>query len=333
MNSDTSIQEAISQFIDNLQSVRKLSVHTLKAYLHDLKILEECMNELNLKLHEVQSKHTRSWVSRLHSKGLAPRSIARRLSAWRTFFEWLIQSKSSLLGPLIQVNPLDDIKSPKKGKALPKALSVEHIFVLIAQAEKDSKEELASNINIKNPQWNRRRDHALLELFYSSGLRLSEILGINLYPSTKKVDDELGWIDWDVAEVNVFGKGAKRRVVPIGTKAMEALSIWKEQLLLLNSAENSPLFINEHLQRLSSRTVQARLKALAIRAELPLHVHPHMLRHSFASHLLQSSHDLRAVQEMLGHASIASTQIYTSLDFQHLAQAYDLAHPRAKLEK
>ena len=178
------------------------------------------------------------------------------------------------------------------------------------------------------------RDAAIIDLLYSSGLRLSELLGIDVMQSKDRQQESAGWLDWDAAEVTVLGKGGKRRSVPVGVPAMKSLAAWRELRDGGTYPEESiALFLSATGKRLSPRTVQARLRTLAMRAGLPTHVHPHMMRHSFASHVLQSSQDLRAVQEMLGHASIASTQIYTSLDFQHLAQAYDKAHPRAKAGK
>jgi integrase/recombinase XerC len=212
---------------------------------------------------------------------------------------------------------------------LPKALSVEYAIVLMEQAQQEASQT-------STEQWSFLRDHALVELFYSSGLRLSEILGIDSSITKGHAKDSLGWIAWDSHEVHVLGKGGKRRIVPIGSSAMQALRNWFEvwvKKIEEQTKSEGPLFINQKAQRLSPRTVQERLKTLAVRSGLPVHVHPHMLRHSFASHVLQSSHDLRAVQEMLGHASIGSTQIYTALDFQHLALAYDQAHPRSKASK
>ena len=241
------------------------------------------------------------------------------MSAWRGWYDWLSQKQDRAT---LNANPVDDVKAPKRSRALPKALSVEQALALINQAIVEAK---------ANPGLETVRDAAILELLYSSGLRLSELLGIDAAPSQDRAYESAGWLDWDSAEVTVLGKGGKRRSVPVGTAAMTSLRAWLELRQQLQAAQATPaLFLSASMARLSPRTVQARLRSLAIRAGLPTHVHPHMMRHSFASHVLQSSHDLRAVQEMLGHASIASTQIYTALDFQHLAQAYDLAHPRAK---
>jgi integrase/recombinase XerC len=272
-----------------------------------------------LDLTAVTNGHVRRWAARLHAKGKSPRTIARTLSAWRGWYDWLSQKQDQ---PTLKANPVDDVKAPKRARALPKALSVEQALALINQAIVEAK---------ANPGLETVRDAAIIELLYSSGLRLSELLGIDAAPSQDRAYESAGWLDWDSAEVTVLGKGGKRRSVPVGTAAMTSLSAWLEMRQQLHPAQASPaLFLSGSNTRLSPRTVQARLRSLAIRAGLPTHVHPHMMRHSFASHVLQSSHDLRAVQEMLGHASIASTQIYTALDFQHLAQAYDLAHPRAK---
>jgi integrase/recombinase XerC len=222
-------------------------------------------------------------------------------------------------------NPVDDVKAPKRLKSLPKALSVEQALALVNQAVKEAQEK---------KDLESVRDAAILDLLYSSGLRLSELLGIDVMQSKDRQQESAGWLDWDAAEVTVLGKGGKRRSVPVGSPAMSSLLEWREVRATGTYVQESiALFVSATGKRLSPRTVQARLRALAIRAGLPTHVHPHMMRHSFASHILQSSQDLRAVQEMLGHASIASTQIYTSLDFQHLAQAYDKAHPRAKAGK
>jgi integrase/recombinase XerC len=330
-NTTTGAFLAVEQFIEELRVVRKLSPHTLKAYRQDLKTLCNFLTEYQLDLHQMKSSHTRGWVSKLHSMGNSPRSIARLLSAWRTFFDWLVMSKTQLSIEEITLNPLQDLRAPRKAKNLPKALSVEFAIALMEKAHAETKQPLPESL-----LWVFQRDHALVELLYSSGLRISEILGIDCSTNRGYTKESSGWIAWESQEVHVLGKGNKPRIVPIGSAAMGALhqwfSIWKT-MLDQQKVSDAPLFINAKLQRLSPRTVQERMKGLAMRAGLPVHVHPHMLRHSFASHVLQSSHDLRAVQEMLGHASIGSTQIYTALDFQQLAQVYDLAHPRAKVNK
>lgn len=323
----------IIAFLNELTVVRKLSAHTIHAYEQDLKKLVQFIHEQHIAVEAVTPLHARSWMAKMHGSGLSARSIARTISAWRSFYQWLMLDAELNKRQMIPVNPLGDLRAPKRPKNLPKALSVEQVMALVDCAKKEAQAELEQFPIISISKRVLVRDWALIELFYSSGLRLSEILGIDTQQKMTGSDSSLGWIDWASYEVNVLGKGGKRRIVPIGKAAMEALNVWRKTLIELGHPVEQALFVNEHFERLSPRTVQARLKKLAIRAGLPTHVHPHMLRHSFASHVLQSSHDLRAVQEMLGHASIGSTQIYTALDFQHLAQAYDLAHPRAKSNK
>ena len=310
------------EYLRELHVVRQVSQHTIAAYTKDIDYLLARLDEQKIELADVTSDQVRSWVVKLHSQGQASRSIARMLSAWRGFYLWLANQKG-----LVNKSPLSDIKAPKRNKPLPKALSVEQAINLVESANKES---------VQADVFLRARDRAIVELLYSSGLRLSELLGVDLNPLETKEYASAGWIDFDAGEVMVLGKGKKRRTVPVGEAALQALKEW-----LVVRADYAPtekeaaqaLFINKQGKRASARTIQQHLAALAVKAGLPTHVHPHMLRHSFASHVLQSSGDLRAVQEMLGHASITSTQIYTALDFQHLAQAYDLAHPRAKNKK
>jgi integrase/recombinase XerC len=316
------------EYLRELHVLRQLSPHTLKAYRMDLSELQTFAADDDVELLKVTNAHVRRWAGRLHSKGKSSRTIARALSAWRGWYDWLtekdarrgVQATAKLLA-----NPVDDVRAPKRLKSLPKALSVEQALALVNQAVKEAEEK---------KDLETVRDAAIIDLLYSSGLRLSELLGIDVMQSKDRQHESAGWLDWDAAEVTVLGKGGKRRTVPIGGPAMQSLKTWREFRARTELAHDSiALFISATGMRLSPRTVQAHLRTLAIRAGLPTHVHPHMMRHSFASHVLQSSQDLRAVQEMLGHASIASTQIYTSLDFQHLAQAYDKAHPRAKASK
>ena len=310
------------EYLRELHVVRQVSQHTIAAYTKDLDYLLARLDEQRLELADVTSDQVRSWVVKLHSQGQASRSIARMLSAWRGFYLWLANQKG-----LVNKSPLSDIKAPKRNKPLPKALSVEQAINLVESANKES---------IQADTFLRARDRAIVELLYSSGLRLSELLGVDLAPIETKEYASAGWIDFEAGEVMVLGKGKKRRTVPVGEAALNALKDWlvvRANYASTDKGVVQALFINKQGKRASARTVQQHLAALAVKAGLPTHVHPHMLRHSFASHVLQSSGDLRAVQEMLGHASITSTQIYTALDFQHLAQAYDLAHPRAKNKK
>ena len=315
----------VQEYLHELHVLRQLSPHTLKAYSQDLSILQNFAVEDSLELLKVSNAHIRRWAGRLHAQGKSSRTIARALSAWRGWYDWVTQKDARSAKHSLTANPVDDVKAPKRLKSLPKALSVEQALALVNQAVLEAKE--------KN-DLESVRDAALVDLLYSSGLRLSELLGIDVFQSKDRQQESAGWLDWDAAEVTVLGKGGKRRSVPVGVPAMSSLKAWRGlRDASPHANESIALFISTNGTRLSPRTVQARLKTLAIRAGLPTHVHPHMMRHSFASHVLQSSQDLRAVQEMLGHASIASTQIYTSLDFQHLAQAYDKAHPRAKVGK
>ena len=310
------------EYLRELHVVRQVSQHTIAAYTKDLDYLLARLDEQGLDLADVTSDQVRSWVVKLHSQGQASRSIARMLSAWRGFYLWLGNQKG-----LVNKSPLSDIKAPKRNKPLPKALSVEQAINLVESANKES---------VQADVFLRARDRAIVELLYSSGLRLSELLSIDLNPIETKEYSSAGWVDFEAGEVMVLGKGKKRRTVPVGEAALQALKDWLVVRADHSSTEKEAvqaLFINKQGKRASARTIQQHLAALAVKAGLPTHVHPHMLRHSFASHVLQSSGDLRAVQEMLGHASITSTQIYTALDFQHLAQAYDLAHPRAKNKK
>ena len=321
----------MQEYLHELHVLRQFSPHTLKAYTLDLSDLQNFALEDAVELLKVGNGHVRRWAGRLHSKGQSSRSIARALSAWRGWYDWLTgkdarrDARAGKVTSNLVANPVDDVKAPKRLKSLPKALSVEQALALVNQAVKEAEEK---------KDLESIRDAAIIDLLYSSGLRLSELLGIDVVQSKDRQHESAGWLDWDAAEVTVLGKGGKRRAVPVGAPAMKSLAVWRELRDAGSYSEESiALFLSATGKRLSPRTVQARLRTLAMRAGLPTHVHPHMMRHSFASHVLQSSQDLRAVQEMLGHASIASTQIYTSLDFQHLAQAYDKAHPRAKAGK
>jgi integrase/recombinase XerC len=276
------------------------AAHTRAAYLRDVRKLAEAAGETSL------TKLTRAQLSRhlanFHAKGLSGRSLARMLSAWRAFYDYAIE-RDRTLGD----NPCAGLKAPKSAKRLPAALTPDEAVRLVALADDD--------------RWS-VRDRALLELAYSSGLRLSELAML-----------DVGRVDLAQGEVRVMGKGSKERVVPVGAAARDAIERWLVQRASLAAPSEDAMFIGAGGRRMSGRTIERRLAAWAIKQGLDRHVHPHMLRHSFASHVLQSSGDLRAVQEMLGHASIASTQVYTHLDFQALAKVYDAAHPRAKRKR
>ena len=271
--------------------------HTRNAYMRDVARLLEMAGDVPAQ--KLTRPMVMRFVAALHGHGLSGRSLARMLSAWRAFFHFLIERDRS-----IGEDPTAGIKAPKSARRLPSALSPDEAARLVAI---DGDDPLS------------RRDRALFELAYSSGLRLSELAGMD-------VDS----CNLASGEVRVLGKGAKERIVPVGAAAREAIARWLAIRVAHVAAGEPAMFIGRHGRRLSPRAIEQRLAHWSIRQGLSRHVHPHMLRHSFASHVLQSSGDLRAVQEMLGHASIASTQVYTHLDFQALAKVYDAAHPRAK---
>jgi integrase/recombinase XerC len=288
---------SVDSFLFELAHQRRTSPHTLAAYRRDLGKLLALAGDAPLI--DLQAHQLRRFLMRLHGQGLAARSLARTLSAWRAYYRWLARR-----GAIVQ-NPCDGLRAPKQAKPLPKVLSIDQ-----SQALLDAPAEKLLDM----------RDKAMFELFYSSGLRLSELAGLNV----------AGGLDLVEGTVTVTGKRGKTRIVPVGGKAATAIDAWLTQRDALAPATEPALFVGRRGNRLNPRTVERRLAAWAKRQGLGMHVHPHMLRHSFASHLLQSSGDLRAVQEMLGHANIGSTQIYTHLDFQHLAKVYDNAHPRAR---
>lgn len=305
----------IDDYLDYLAGQRQLATLTRNAYRRDLIELAALVTKQDAlaAITAVDHFQIRKFAAQLHAHGLNARSIARKLSAWRGFFDWLAESH------LIKSNPVDGIKAPKRSKTLPKALSADDAVQLVAHSEVGSTQSAMQKCN-----------HAMFELLYSSGLRVSELTGLDLHYIKEERYVSQGWIDLDAREVTVTGKGSKMRSVPIGQAATTALQEWLAIRPTLIKLDPHPLFLNERGARISARVVQLRLKAHGQAIGLPTNVHPHVLRHSFASHVLQSSGDLRAVQEMLGHASISATQIYTSLDFQRLAQVYDAAHPRAK---
>ena len=288
----------LKEYLNFLNFERGLSPLTRESYARDIR------NLLNLAgandLNSLQNIHIRRYIASLHSKGLGGKSIARMLSSWRGFFDFLVQRKS------FENNPVIGLRAPKSAKTLPQALSIEQAVKLV-----DIRDDAILSL----------RDHAILELFYSSGLRLSELVNLNI--------DALNFGD---GTVTVTGKGNKTRIVPLGSHAIDAIQTWLEKrkdILAIKPAEKA-VFIGLQGRRISARNIQYRMKEWSIKQGINSSVHPHMLRHSFASHVLQSSQDLRAVQEMLGHANISTTQVYTHLDYQHLTKVYDQAHPRAK---
>jgi integrase/recombinase XerC len=290
--------ELLSEYLNHLNVERGLSALTRENYARDITNLLNQNKETPLE--HLNTTDIRKTVAKLHSKGLSGKSIARMLSSWRGFFDFLVKRKG------FSQNPAKGIRAPKSVKSLPQALSIEQAIKLV-----DIKDDDILSI----------RDHAVLELFYSSGLRLSELVNLN--------SDQ---IDFTEGTVMVHGKGNKTRIVPLGSHAISALKKWLglRATLLKNNLEEKAVFIGKQGKRISARNIQYRLKDWSIKQGVNTTVHPHMLRHSFASHVLQSSGDLRAVQEMLGHANISTTQVYTHLDYQHLTKVYDIAHPRAK---
>jgi integrase/recombinase XerC len=288
-------QVLLDAFIAHLAIERQLSPHTVEAYARDVRALLEVAGESALA--DIEPHQARRMVAQLHGRGLDGKSLARMLSAWRGFYRYLARDHGYTR------NPFQGIRAPRYAKTLPKALSPDEAAQLMAFAPDDPAA---------------LRDRAMFELCYSSGLRLSELTGVRMQD-----------LDLGAETVTVRGKGNKTRIVPVGRLALDAVRDWLAARPAA-AAESGLLFTNARGAALNPRTVQRRLRLRAITQGISQPVHPHMLRHSFASHVLQSSGDLRAVQEMLGHASISSTQIYTHLDFQHLARIYDAAHPRAR---
>ena len=288
----------LKEYLEFLNFERGLSALTRKNYARDITQLSKLAD--SIALNDLQNVHMRRFIATLHSKGLGGKSIARMLSSWRGFFDFLVNRKG------FTANPVVGLRAPKSAKTLPQALSIEQATKLVDIAGDD----ILS-----------MRDHAILELFYSSGLRLSEVVNLNI--------DAL---DFSEGTVIVTGKGNKTRIVPMGTHAIASMQKWLalRSSIIINQSDAKAVFIGLQGRRISARNIQYRLKEWSIKQGINSGVHPHMLRHSFASHVLQSSGDLRAVQEMLGHANISTTQIYTHLDYQHLTKVYDTAHPRAK---
>ncbi len=299
---------ALLAYLRHLEVERRLAQRTREMYALDLRRLETSARADGVALEQVQPHHVRGWMARLHRGGLAPRSIAMMLSAWRGLYRWWGEQGT------VASNPVEGVRAPKAAKPLPKALSVDHAVALADHTPDSGDARLAA------------RDHAIVELLYGCGLRVAELIGLDLRASRSSA----GWIDTSDTTAHVLGKGSKRRSVPVGRSALKALDAWTAVRDGLAKPDETALFVSRRGTRLGAGQLRSRLKQLAIAAGVPTHVHPHMLRHSFASHLLQSSGDLRAVQELLGHANIATTQVYTRLDFQHLAKVYDAAHPRAK---
>ncbi|MEG0973960.1 MAG: tyrosine recombinase XerC [Comamonas sp.] len=298
------------RYLDHVRVQKRLAARTQTLYTLDLQRLQAMAGEAHTPALQLTTTHIRRFVAHMHSAGRSGRGIALILSGWRGFFTWAGREG------LIAHNPVQDVRAPKSPKPLPKALSV------------DDAVRFAEHGNTNGDPWVEARDAAMVELMYGSGLRVGELVGLDIAASPHAA----GWIDLDAAEAHVLGKGSKRRTVPVGKKALAAIKTWLDVRTPGATAPQCEpaLFIGVRGARLSGASVWQRLRERSITAGMTTSVHPHMLRHSFASHVLQSSQDLRAVQELLGHASITTTQVYTRLDFQHLAQVYDKAHPRAR---
>ncbi|MDP1742885.1 tyrosine recombinase XerC [Polaromonas sp.] len=297
----------VERYLEHVRVEKRLAQRTVELYALDLLKLQANCRQAGVALTAVQNLHMRRWVAQMHSGGRSGRGIALILSGWRGFYTWLGREG------LVASNPVQDLRAPKAAKPLPKALSVDEAVQLAAFQGADGQDPALQ-----------ARDHCITELLYGCGLRIGELTGLDAAASSQA----RGWIDLQAAEAHVLGKGSKRRSVPVGSKALEAVRAW----LALRQAwarDDAALFINQRGGRLTPQHIRVRLKQRSLQAGLATPVHPHMLRHSFASHVLQSSGDLRAVQELLGHANITTTQVYTRLDFQHLAKVYDAAHPRA----
>lgn len=289
----------IGRFLQHLATERRTSTHTVSSYRRDLGYFQSfCAAQALADWARVDSQHVRVFAASEHRRGQSPRTIQRRLSAVRTFFHFLAREG------VCRGNPGVDVQAPKAPRRLPKTVDVDQMAQLLDTAVDESLEV---------------RDKAIVELLYSSGLRLAELIGLDL-------------VDLDLSDrtVRVLGKGRKERIVPVGSQARNAVRAWLKVRGEFASADQRALFVGRNGERLSPRSVQARVQRWAQARGAGIHLHPHLFRHSFATHLLESSHDLRGVQELLGHANLGTTQIYTHLDFQHLAKVYDAAHPRAK---
>jgi len=288
----------LNDYLQHLTFERGLSTLTCKNYSRDIKLLESIVE--NTPLEQVQNAQIRRFIAILHGRGLSGKTIARALSAWRGFYDYLIQNKGFMQ------NPIMGLRAPKTAKTLPQALSTD---------------QAVKFVDIQGDGLLEQRDHAILELFYSSGLRLAELVNL-----------DIPMLNFSEGTVIITGKGNKTRIVPMGSHAMSAIQTWIQRRALIKIADTNPnaLFVTQQGRRITPRAVQYRVKEWSIKQGINTSMHPHLLRHSFASHVLQSSQDLRAVQEMLGHTNISTTQVYTHLDFQHLATIYDKAHPRAR---
>ena len=296
---DESERDWIEQFVRHLELERRLSPLTCKNYRRDLRALQQWCDEAGVgRWRDLDSEHVRGWSATSFRRGLSSKSIQRRLSAARTFYRYLLREKH------VRKNPVQSVTAPKVPKRLPANLDADRMARLL-------------EIPGKGPLVD--RDRAILELLYSSGLRLAELVDLDIHD-----------VDINDATVRVTGKGNKDRIVPVGSHAIRAVRAWLRSRVAFADQDETAMFVSSRGSRLSRRAVQQRVSHWAKKQGIDTRVYPHLFRHSFATHLLESSHDLRGVQELLGHANISTTQVYTHLDFQHLAQIYDKTHPRAK---
>lgn len=298
----------VERYLEHVRVEKKLAQRTVELYALDLGKLLHFAGAAGVALLQVQTAHIRRWVAQMHAGGRSGRGIALILSGWRGFYTWLGKQGQ------IPSNPVTGVRAPKSPRPLPKALSV------------DDAVQLAAHAGEGDDPWREARDAAIVELMYGCGLRVGELVGLDVAASAVA----RGWVNHEDGEAQVLGKGSKVRIVPVGRKALQALQAWGAVRSSRCPPGEAALFLGLRGARITAHAVWKMLRDRSLQAGLPTPVHPHMLRHSFASHVLQSSGDLRAVQELLGHANIATTQVYTRLDFQHLAQAYDAAHPRAR---
>jgi integrase/recombinase XerC len=309
-----SLSDDLDAFYSYLRSERRYSSHTVSAYRRDINYLTNCLKvdeQKPIDWDAIKQHQIRQCVAALHRQGLSGKSLQRWLSSIRSLFNYLCRHQ------VAKHNPAVGIPAPKAAKRLPKTLNVDEINQLLN--EPAQKSSVTTDIKRKSDDVLLIRDLCMMELTYGCGLRLSELSGLN-------IND----IDWQQQSVRVTGKGQKQRRIPFGSKAKQALQYWLKSRVQLADENEAALFVSKRGKRISNGSIQQRLKKLALTQGVSTNIYPHMLRHSFASHILESSKDLRAVQELLGHANLSTTQIYTHLDFQHLAGVYDNAHPRAR---
>ncbi len=324
-HTEQSLKAATELFIEHLSVVRRLSPHTIAAYQADLNhFYLQCATEQQANFTRIDTDMIRQYAARLHRGGLAPSSIQRKLSSIRTFFSFTNRHINQF-SQRTDYNPADDVKAPKANKKLPTTMDVDQVKGLLDNAlAKSTPSSANKKLSAEKQRENEAlaiRDKAIMETIYAAGLRLAELAALNIYD-----------IDIDAALVSVTGKGDKQRIIPLGKESINAINAWLVMRAEFADKQEPALFVSRRGSRLSHRAIQQRLKTATRHLEHQQNLHPHMLRHSFASHMLESSGDLRAVQELLGHANLSTTQIYTHLDFQHLAQVYDKSHPRAQRE-